>query len=88
MRHAASGSLGPALRWGAIVAGVLIVAVALAAVFLPWNALRGLLAGHVGRELNRDVTIGHLDVKLGRITRHGRPTGRWRTPTAWSSISA
>ena len=68
MRHAASGSLGPALRWGAIVAGVLIVAVALAAVFLPWNALRGLLAGHVGRELNRDVTIGHLDVKLGRIT--------------------
>ncbi len=68
MAPANLASLRPALRWTAISVAVLVVALALAALFLPWNALRGVVAAYVGGELHRDVSVGHFDVKLGRIT--------------------
>lgn len=53
------------LRYGAIAA-VVLVALALLAVFFPWNALRGPLASYLGHRLHREVTIdGDLRVRLG-----------------------
>jgi uncharacterized protein involved in outer membrane biogenesis len=55
-------------RAGLIAAAVLI-ALAIAIVFFPWNALRGPVAKYVSARLDRTVTIGALDVKLGRRIR-------------------
>src|SRR5262245_44106227 len=53
----------------ALIATVLLAALALLVAFFPWHVLRAPLASYVGHRLQRDVTIGDLDVALGRITR-------------------
>jgi AsmA family protein len=63
----------PALRYGAIALAV-VVALAVALVFFPWNVLRGPVAAHFSDRLHRQVTIGgDLNVRLGlpvRVVAH------------------
>src|ERR1700682_4569868 len=61
-------SLHPAL-WYALVASVVVAALALSFALFPWHVLRGPLASYASHELQRDVTIGDLDVAFGRVTR-------------------
>lgn len=53
----------------ALVATVVVAVLALALGYFPWHILRGPLANYASHQLHRDVTIGDLDVDLGRITR-------------------
>ena len=53
----------------ALIAAALVAALALAIALFPWHVLRGPLASYASYRLQRDVTIGDLDVALGRITR-------------------
>ena len=53
----------------ALVAAAAIAAAALVLALFPWHVLRGPLASYAGHRMHRDVTIGNLDVALGRITR-------------------
>ena len=52
-----------------LAASVVVVALVLAIVLFPWHLLRGSLARYAGYQLQREVTIGDLDVSFGRITR-------------------
>ena len=53
----------------ALVAAAVIAALALVLALFPWHVLRGPLASYASHRMHRDVTIGNLDVALGRITR-------------------
>jgi uncharacterized protein involved in outer membrane biogenesis len=53
----------------ALIASLLMVMLTLAIAFFPWRILRGPLASYASHQLQREVTIGALDVALGRITR-------------------
>ncbi len=55
-------------RAGLIAGAVALVLVVIVLVF-PWNALRGPVARYVSGRLDRPVTIGALDVHLGRRIR-------------------
>jgi len=57
-----------ARRYGLIGLGVLLIII-LGITFFPWNALRGPLASYIGGRLHRPVTIDHLAVHLGWLTR-------------------
>src|SRR4051794_1614694 len=57
-----------ARRVGLVGLAVLVALVLLIALF-PWNALRGPLASYVGSRIHRPVSIDHLAVHLGWITR-------------------
>ena len=61
-------SLHPALRY-VLMALVVVAALALSFALFPWHVLRGPLASYASHELQRDVTIGDLDVAFGRVTR-------------------
>jgi uncharacterized protein involved in outer membrane biogenesis len=56
-----------ARRYAVIGLGVVVI-LALAFVFFPWNVLRGPLASHAGERLHRPVTIGRLAVDPGWTT--------------------
>ncbi len=70
------------LRAGAIAAGTVAI-VALAVAFFPWNAFRGPLAHYFSRQLDRPVSIGALDVRLGWTT-HVRMENLTIGNAAWS----
>ena len=53
----------------ALIASLVVLTLTLAIVFFPWRILRGPLASYASHELQREVTIGDLDVDLGWITR-------------------
>ncbi len=53
----------------ALIALSVAVMLALAIAFFPWRILRGPLASYESHRLQREVTIGDLDVDLGWITR-------------------
>jgi uncharacterized protein involved in outer membrane biogenesis len=53
----------------ALMASLAVVLLTLAIAFFPWRILRGPLASYASHQLQREVTIGDLDVALGRITR-------------------
>jgi len=53
----------------ALIALSAVLVLALVIVFFPWRILRGPLESYASHELQRQVTIGDLDVDLGRITR-------------------
>ena len=53
----------------ALIALSVLVSLTLAVGFFPWRILRGPLASYASQQLQREVTIGDLDVALGRITR-------------------
>jgi uncharacterized protein involved in outer membrane biogenesis len=55
-------------RVGWTVAGVLLLAVVLLAVFWDWNWFRPLVEAQVSAQLGRPVTIEHFDLKPGRQT--------------------
>jgi uncharacterized protein involved in outer membrane biogenesis len=55
-------------RAGLLAAAVALVLAAVL-VLLPWNAMRGPVAKYVGARLTRTVTLGGLDVDLGRRIR-------------------
>ena len=52
-----------------LIAVIAIAALGLGLAFFPWHVLRGPLASYASHRLQREVTIGDLDVALGRITR-------------------
>lgn len=51
---------------GAGIAALGVALLLLVVLLWDWNWLKPLLEAHASAELNRPVTIGHLDVKLGR----------------------
>ncbi len=53
----------------AFIAIISAAALAFALALFPWHVLRGPLASYASYRLHRDVTIGGLDVGVGRITR-------------------
>src|SRR6478752_4776043 len=53
----------------ALIAASVVLMLAIAIAFFPWRILRGPLASYASHQLQREVTIGDLDVALGRITR-------------------
>ena len=53
----------------ALAASFVVVVLTLAVAFFPWRVVRGPLASYASHQLQREVTIGDLDVALGRITR-------------------
>jgi uncharacterized protein involved in outer membrane biogenesis len=53
----------------ALIAAIVVAALGLGLAFFPWHVLRGPLASYASHRLQREVTLGHLDVGLGRITR-------------------
>jgi uncharacterized protein involved in outer membrane biogenesis len=55
-------------RAGLVAAAILLVLV-LVVVFFPWNAMRGPIGKYVSARLDRTVTIGALDVDVGRRIR-------------------
>src|SRR5690242_20053695 len=57
-----------ARRYGLAGLGVLAALVLLLA-FFPWNVLRGPLAAYIGSRIHRAVSVDHLDVRLGWVTR-------------------
>lgn len=61
-------SLHPALRY-ALVTSAVVAALAISFALFPWHVMRGPLASYASHELQRDVTIGDLDVTFGRVTR-------------------
>jgi uncharacterized protein involved in outer membrane biogenesis len=63
-----TGLLTPARRHALVAVAVLAVLVVSAA-FFPWRLLRAPLESYVANALEREVTIGALDVDFGRITR-------------------
>jgi uncharacterized protein involved in outer membrane biogenesis len=52
-----------------LIAAAVVLALALVVLLFPWNALRGPVAKYVSARLDREVTIGTLDVDLGRRIR-------------------
>jgi uncharacterized protein involved in outer membrane biogenesis len=55
-------------RVGLVAAAILLV-LAVVVIFFPWNAMRGPIGKYVSARLDRTVTIGALDVDLGRRIR-------------------
>src|SRR5262249_37278989 len=53
----------------ALIAAIVVALLGAGVAFFPWHVLRGPLASYASHRLQRDVTIGDLDVALGRITR-------------------
>ena len=61
----------PRRRWARIglIAGVVVLGLATLVVFFPWNTLRGPVERYASARLERAVTLGALDVDLGRRIR-------------------
>ena len=61
----------PRRRWARIglIAGVVMLGLTTLVVFFPWNALRGPVERYTSSRLTRAVTLGALDVDLGRRIR-------------------
>ncbi len=81
-----------ARRYGLAGLAVLVALVLLVA-FFPWNVLRGPLGAYIGSRIHRPVSVDHLDVHLGWVTRvqlNGVTVGNaaWATTQPMATVAS
>src|SRR5690349_2522204 len=72
------------LKWTLGITGGLLLVIVLFLAFFDWNLLRGPIANFVGKRIDREVSIGRLEVKLFRRPSHIAVEGLRISNPEWS----